>query len=124
MPTRLMLAPVRSPAQSSPSAINGTTNQSVVLHHFFYCALLLRIGFLLVYARLGHVTCYSKITTKLNEMKPTGTRDFNVENPSNKEEKKPRAPAGNTSLFRGEVTNAPGFTMCGLSPAAAYKTYL
>ena len=31
--------------------------------------------------------------TKSNKIKPTGTQDFNVENPFNKEEKKPRAPA-------------------------------
>ena len=70
------------------------------------------------------VTSDSKSTMKLSKIEPTGTRDFNVENSSNKEEKKPRAPASNTSLFRDEVTNAPGFTMCGLSPAAAYKMYL
>ena len=62
---------------------------------------------------LEAVTRDSKTTMKLSKIKPTGTRDFNVENPFNKEEKKPQAPASNTSLFRGEVTNAPVFTMCG-----------
>ena len=37
-------------------------------------------------ARL-RVTSDSKTTIKLSKIKPTGTRDFNVENPSNKEEK-------------------------------------
>ena len=41
------------------------------------------------------VTSDSKTTTKLNKIKPTGTRVFNVE-----KEKKPRASASNTSLFR------------------------
>ena len=53
----------------------------------------------------GNVTRDSKTTTKLNKIKSTGTRDFNVKNPSNKEEKKPRAPANNTSLYQGEVTD-------------------
>ena len=45
-------------------------------------------------------TSDSKTTIKLNKIRPTGTRDFNMKNHSNKEEKKPRAPASNTSLFR------------------------
>ena len=70
---------------------------------------------------LKPVTSDSKGTTKLKKIKPTGTRDFNVENPSNKEKKKPRAPVSNTS---DEIINASGFTICVLSRAAAYKRYL
>ena len=49
---------------------------------------------------LGDVTRDSKTTIKLSKIEPTGTRDFNVENPSNKEDKKPWAPANKASLYR------------------------
>ena len=60
---------------------------------------------------------------KLNKIKRTGIRDFNVENPSNKEEKNHDASQQYFTIL-GEVTNASVFTICGLSLVAAYKTYL
>ena len=69
------------------------------------------------------VTGDSKTTIKLSKIKPTGTQDFNVENPSNKEEKITGA-SQQYFTISGEVTNALGFTICSVSRATAYKSYL
>jgi hypothetical protein len=51
------------------------------------------------------------------------TQDLTWKNPSNKKGKKPRAPTGEISLYRGGVTHCWGFHNDSAIPSAVYERY-
>ena len=63
----------------------------------------------------------SKEMMKCGTIKPMGTRDFNVENPSNNGGEKTTGASQQYFTISGEVTNAVGLQYVAYPKTAAYK---